>query len=232
MPPTARRLPSAPPEAADALQVDLDSRTAPGELFVATGDRLECTACAHRCILKEGARGICRVRFNREGALRVPWGYVARKYVRAVETNTVFHVRPGARSLTFGMYGCDLRCPYCHNWRVSQALREGAEGESPLDATADAIADEAVASGCEVVCAAYNEPMISAEWTRAVFAAAKARGLTTALISDGNATPEALAYMRPVTDAYRVDLKGFDKEQYKTLGGRLEPVLGAIAEAR
>jgi pyruvate formate lyase activating enzyme len=172
------------------------------------------------------------VRANRDGELRVPFGYVAARRVRPVEINTIYHVRPGALALAFGMFGCDLRCPYCHNWRLSQALRDGVAGQGPEEVTAAALADAAVAAGCRVLCSAYNEPMITAEWARAVFAAARARGLLTALISDAHTTPEALAYLRPVTDVFRADLKGFTAEQYRALGGRLAPVLAAIREAR
>lgn len=83
------------------------------------------------------------------------------------------------------------------------------------------MADEAVAADCTVVCAAYNEPMVSAEWTRSVFAAARQRGLVTALISDGHSTPEAIRYLRGVTDVLRIDLKAHDEASYRKLGGRL-----------
>ena len=176
---------------------------------------------------------MCGVRFNQGGVLRVPFGYVARRYVRSVETNTVFHVRPGARALTFGMYGCDLSCPYCHNHRISQALRApDSSSERPSDVTAEALVAEALANGCEVLCSAYNEPMITAEWAHAVFSCAKQHGLFTVLVSDGNSTPEALRYMRPVTDVFRVDLKGTSEAQYRKLGGRLAPVLDSIAAAK
>jgi pyruvate formate lyase activating enzyme len=171
------------------------------------------------------------VRFRRGDELRVPFGYVARRFVRAVETNTIYHVRPGAKALTFGMYGCDLRCPYCQNWRVSQALRESRNEEQPQDITAAALVAEAVKDGCRVLCAAFNEPLIAAEWVAAVFAEARRAGLLTALVSDGHTTLEALRYLRPVTDVFRVDLKGARQEQYRELGGRLEPVLAGIAEA-
>jgi pyruvate formate lyase activating enzyme len=32
-------------------------------------ERVECTLCPHRCKVKPGATGICRVRANREGQL-------------------------------------------------------------------------------------------------------------------------------------------------------------------
>ena len=220
------------PRRSDDLRVDLAALAVPGELQARTGDLLRCTACAHRCVLADGRVGACGVRDARDGQIFVPFGYIARRYVRAVETNTVYHVEPGARSLTFGMYGCDLRCPYCHNWRLSQALREDVAGEAPIPMTPQALVDEALAADCRVLCAAYNEPMIAAEWVRAIFTEARARGLRTMVVSDGNTTPEALAYLRPVTDVFRVDLKGFLPEHYKALGGRIEPVLEAIAEAR
>jgi pyruvate formate lyase activating enzyme len=172
------------------------------------------------------------VRFNRSGELRVPSGYVAARRIRAVETNTIFHVRPGAPALTFGMYGCDLRCPYCHNWRLSQALREDVGETAVEEITAAGLVDAAVAGGCRVLCSAYNEPMITAEWARAVFAEARRRGLVTAVISDANTTPEALAYLRPVTDVFRADLKGFSTAHYRALGGRAGAALDAIREAR
>jgi pyruvate formate lyase activating enzyme len=206
--------------------------TAPADLVTTRPDgRLECSACAHRCALHDGTAGLCGVRWRDGHILRVPEGYVAARRIRTVETNTVYHVLPGAQALIFGMFGCDLRCPYCHNWRVSQAARE----EVPLlpdRVSAEALVDEAVAAGCSVLAAAYNEPMIAAEWVRAVFAEARARGLVTVIVSDGNTTPEALAYLRPVTQVYRVDLKAFTDEQYAVLGGRLGIVLEAITHAR
>lgn len=170
----------------------------------------------------------------RDGELRVPHGYVARSYVRAVETNTIFHVRPGARALTFGMYGCGLRCGYCHNAGVSQALRDPTlvDNKPPTDVDAEALVERAVRDGCEVLCAAYNEPMIAVEWVREIFLAAKRRGLVTAIISDGHSTPEALAYVRDAADVYRVDLKGYTEEHYRALGGHLAPVLASIRRAK
>ncbi|HLM74132.1 MAG TPA: radical SAM protein, partial [Polyangiaceae bacterium] len=220
-------------EPIEHLPQKLARRTVRGELVERGPEEgyLRCTACAHRCLVAAGRVGACGVRFEQGGELRVPFGYIARRYVRSVETNTIFHVRPGAKSLTFGMFGCDLRCPYCQNWKVSQALREAGQDGEPIDISAAELVEGAVAEGCEVVASAYNEPMITAEWARAVFEEARRRGLVTALISDGNSTPEALAYMRGAADVFRVDLKGYTADQYRALGGRLEPVLASIKEA-
>jgi hypothetical protein len=36
-------------------------------------DKVECLACAHRCVIAPGRRGACKVRHNEGGSLRVPW---------------------------------------------------------------------------------------------------------------------------------------------------------------
>jgi pyruvate formate lyase activating enzyme len=207
--------------------------TATGALSSAQADgRLACSACAHRCSLRDGQVGACGVRWRSNRELRVPFGYVAASHVRPVETNTVYHVVPGRPALTFGMYGCDMRCPYCHNWRLSQAPRDNVRDLSPRATTPEQLIDTATAADCAAVCAAYNEPIIAAEWVKAIFGEAQRRGLITALISDGHTTREALEYLRPVTDVCRIDLKAFTEEQYATLGGRLSVVLDAIEVAQ
>ncbi|HEV8245797.1 MAG TPA: hypothetical protein VGP93_08510, partial [Polyangiaceae bacterium] len=76
-----------------SLRDQLEQRTSVGQLYEpVAGGMLKCTACAHRCVMPEGARGSCGVRRNAGGVMRVPFGYVTRKYVRPVETNTIFHV--------------------------------------------------------------------------------------------------------------------------------------------
>ena len=215
------------------LSAQLDALNRAGLLFRARDDgRLECHACAHRCALRDGDRGLCGVRLRRDDVIAAPFGYVAASRIRAVETNTVYHVRPDTRALIIGMYGCDLRCPYCQNWRISQALRHETPAPAPVRVTPAHLVNEALRSGCQVVCGAYNEPLIAAEWLHAVFSEARASGLVTGVVSDGNTTPEVLSYMRPVTDFFRVDLKGSTEEQYQVLGGRLATVMESMGLAR
>src|SRR5947209_3396164 len=104
----------------------LDRHTQAGapELCLPEGDRIRCVACGHRCLIGDGLRGICKVRYNEQGALRVPSGYVAGLQCDPVEKKPFFHAYPGSDALTFGMMGCDLHCRYCQNWLTSQALRD------------------------------------------------------------------------------------------------------------
>ncbi len=92
----------------------LDSLTVEGELYEKLEDNsLRCFACGHRCLIREGKRGICQVRFNEGGKLRVPHGYVAALQSDPIEKKPFSHVMPGSKALTFGMLGCDYHCSYC-----------------------------------------------------------------------------------------------------------------------
>jgi pyruvate formate lyase activating enzyme len=190
--------------------------------------RVRCHACGHRCPIPEGALGVCKVRFNVGGILRVPWGYVAGTQCDPVEKKPFFHVYPGALAYSFGMLGCDLHCGYCQNWVTSQALRDPAATAPPRDTTPASMVQSAVDQGASLVVSTYNEPLITVEWAVAVFREARARGLATGFVSNGNATEPVLEYLRPHIDCYKVDLKSFDDRHYRTLGGRLAPILETI----
>lgn len=92
----------------------LDTLTVTGDLYKKLDENtIECYACGHRCKIREGKRGICQVRFNQGGELKVPWGYVAALQSDPIEKKPFFHVNPGSNALTFGMLGCDFHCGYC-----------------------------------------------------------------------------------------------------------------------
>ena len=92
----------------------LDKLTVEGEIYEKLEDNaVRCYACGHRCMIREGKRGICQVRFNQGGELRVPSGYVAALQSDPVEKKPFFHVLPSTNALTFGMLGCDFHCGYC-----------------------------------------------------------------------------------------------------------------------
>ena len=200
-----------------------------GELFERLpGGRARCYACGHRCLIPPGQRGICKVRWNDDGRLMVPGGYVAALQLDPVEKKPFFHAYPGSRALSFGMLGCDYHCAQCQNALTSQALRDPGAGVAPERVSADDIADLALREHARILTSTYNEPLITSEWAVEVFRAGKARGLVGSYVSNGNATAEVLDYIRPWVDLYKVDLKGFDDRRYRGLGGVLQVVLDAI----
>jgi pyruvate formate lyase activating enzyme len=145
-----------------------------------------------------------------------------------VEKKPFFHVYPGSDALTFGMMGCDFHCSYCQNWVTSQALRDAASLAPIRPVTAEELVNAATAQNARLVVSSYNEPLITAEWSVSVFQKAKPRGLLCAFVSNGNATPEALDFVRPWIEAYKVDLKTFSDKNYRSLGGTLAHVTETI----
>jgi pyruvate formate lyase activating enzyme len=370
-----------------SLAENLARLTAEGELYEKLENgRVRCFACGHRCLIPPGREGVCRVRFNDAGILRVPFGYAAGLQVDPVEKKPFFHALPGARALSFGMLGCDYHCGYCfvpgtevetssgpraiealfgqgatvletasdavtvkpgfevlthrgrarpirgvfrhsyrgaimgitlksgaeiratpeheflvtaraargspppsffvpasaitpefdllepspggtlrrraigdtrvldydgpvynleveedrtyvvhgaavhncQNWITSQALRDPRAAIAPSSVAPADIVSLAHRHGAEIVTSTYNEPLITSEWAVAVFRQAKAAGLVCSYVSNGNATPEVLEYLRPWVSLYKVDLKGFRDRSYRELGGTLERVLWTI----
>ncbi|HXH41547.1 MAG TPA: AmmeMemoRadiSam system radical SAM enzyme [Thermoanaerobaculia bacterium] len=214
-----------------ALGEILATRTAEGapELY----DKLEnnavrCYACGHRCKILDGLKGICKVRYNEEGVLRVPRGYAAALQVDPIEKKPFFHAYPGALALSFGMLGCDYHCGYCQNWVTSQALRDPVAGAPPMDIEPAEIVKLAKRHGAKVVTSTYNEPLITSEWAVEIFKEARREGLICSYVSNGNGTEKVLDYIEPYVDLYKVDLKGFSDAHYRDLGGTLQPVLDTI----
>ena len=191
-------------------------------------NRVRCFSCGHCCPIPEGQPGVCKVRYNRGGTLYVPWGYTAGMQCDPIEKKPFFHAHPGALAYSFGMLGCDLHCAYCQNWVTSQALRDPNALSPPLDVSPEDLVRDALDQGATVLVSTYNEPLITSEWAVAVFKEAKAAGLLTGFVSNGNATPQVLDYVRPWIDLYKVDLKSFDDRHYHELGGRIGPILDSI----
>ena len=211
----------------------LDAYSAPAELSTPLDrGRVHCFACAHRCVVLPEGRGICRVRFNRAGSLHAPSGYVSSLSPDPVEKKPIYHLLPGSTALTFGMLGCNLHCDFCQNWEISQTLRDERATARFRPIEPEQVVREAARSGARLVVSSYNEPLVTSEWAvRISFRLAREVGLRTAFVSNGYASPEALEYLRPWVDAYKVDLKAMRPETYRRLGARLEPVLDTIRRA-
>src|ERR1700731_5053930 len=118
-----------PAKEATPFSETLDRRVdegALGTLYEKLPDnQVRCYACAHRCLIKDGLRGICKGRYTRGGTLMVPRGYVGALQCDPIEKKPFFHAYPGTDALTFGMLGCDLHCSYCFTGDVRVATNSG-----------------------------------------------------------------------------------------------------------
>jgi pyruvate formate lyase activating enzyme len=202
--------------------------SAPQLVSAASDGTVHCVACGHRCTVRVGRTGVCRVRFNRDGVLHTPAHYVSAVQVDPIEKKPFFHAYPGRDAFSFGMLGCDYHCSYCQNWITSQTLRDDRAVSRPHFTTPEQLVALAVEHGAPVMVSTYNEPLITCDWAVEIFKPARERGIVCGFVSNGNATPEALEFIRPYVDLYKIDLKTFDDKHYRQFGGVLATVLETI----
>lgn len=204
-------------------------------LWETCGDKAACLACAHKCRIREGAAGRCRVRVVRNGNLfSLSSDRVVAVNLDPVEKKPLYHFLPGTTTLSFGTPGCNMTCAFCQNHTLSQgAVPVFAAGEDQLP---DAFLDNAVASAEEAGAASisftYNEPCVSPELILSLAPRAKEAHLASILVSNAYASKESMDALRPYIRAVNFDLKAFSDSFYTRIcGASLKPVLETIVRA-
>jgi pyruvate formate lyase activating enzyme len=194
---------------------------------------VRCGVCAHRCLVRPGRRGICGVRENRDGQLvSLAYGAVVALGLDPIEKKPLFHVAPGSIAYSIATAGCPFHCMFCQNWEIAQGPRLGLDLPT-RHLPPERVVAEAVAHGAQSIAYTYVEPTIFLEYALDTARLGRAAGLRNLFITDGYATPEAVALLAPVLDAANVDLKSFDDAFYrKVCGARLAPVLESMVAMR
>jgi pyruvate formate lyase activating enzyme len=195
--------------------------------------KVQCRLCAHRCLIKEGKRGICGVRENQGGRLQtLVYARAVARNVDPVEKKPLFHFQPGSRSYSIATVGCNFRCLFCQNADISQMPRDLNRiigGEFPPEQVVEA----ARKSGCRSISYTYTEPTIFFEYAFETARLARSAGLRNIFVSNGYMTAEALDSIHPWLDAANVDLKAFTDSFYKEqCGARLDPVLESLRKMK
>jgi pyruvate formate lyase activating enzyme len=192
-----------------------------------SGSYIQCSLCPHRCVIAAGARGICRVRENRDGRLySLVYGNPCAVHVDPIEKKPFFHFLPSAAAFSIATAGCNLRCLYCQNWNISQMTPEETEN---ADLPPEDVVGYARQAGAPVIAYTYSEPTAFFEYVTACAKLGREAGLYSAVISAGFIELEPLRELCQVVDAIKIDLKGYDAGFYrKVCSAELAPVLRAI----
>lgn len=200
------------------------------ELFeIVDENKIRCLSCNHKCVIREGGKGFCKVRTNTSQKLYVPYNYISAINIDPVEKKPVYHFMPGSRTLSFGMLGCNFRCLYCQNYDISQDY----DFSCIREITSDEIVNIAYENGIDIIVSTYNEPVISIEWAKEIFEKFKKRikGAKTGFVSNGYISTRSLDYISDYIDFIRVDLKSFNNERFKELtSANLTLLLESIKE--
>lgn len=211
-------------------------RVAPTPTILSTAlpdGSVRCGVCAHRCLVRPGRTGICGIRENRDGILaNLAYGRIVAEALDPIEKKPLFHVAPGTTAWSIATPGCPFHCRFCQNWEIAQGPRLGLELPT-RDTPPEAVVERALAHRANAIAYTYVEPTVFLEYALDVGRLARDAGLRNLWITDGYATPEAVAMLGRVIDAANVDLKSADDRFYRRLcGGRLTPVLDAVVAMR
>ncbi len=197
--------------------------------YKAKKDAVECSLCWHRCVIKNGRRGICGVRENRSGILySLVYGRISAEHIDPVEKKPLFHFLPGTLTYSIATVGCNFKCLHCQNHTLSQAGAAAQSLPSQLRRPEEIVA-AAVRGGCRSISYTYSEPTIFFEFAYDCCKAASEKGLKNIFVSNGYMSREAAEMIVPFLDAINIDVKAFSETFYRDIcGGSMQPVLDNV----
>lgn len=193
-------------------------------------NRVVCGLCNHHCHIKDGKKGICGVRENRNGKLySLVYGKIVSEGVDPIEKKPLFHLLPGSRSYSISTVGCNFRCLHCQNYQISQYPQMHEQAIVGEDRSAEDIVSRAEKTGCLSISYTYVEPTIFYEFAYDCAVAAHERGIKNTFVSNGYMATEATRHLAPVLDGINIDIKAFTEDFYhKVCKARLAPVLDNV----
>lgn len=191
------------------------------------GDSVRCLLCPHNCLIPDGKLGLCSGKKNIEGTLyAVNYGETVSAASDPMEKKPLYHFYPGSSILSVAPNGCNLRCPFCQNWQISQ-------GKSPTQfISPEELVNLAVQCNSVGVAYTYSEPLIWFEYLLDAGKLIHKNSLKNVLVTNGMINEEPLTELMPVIDAANIDLKAMDEEFYRELRGDLKTVLNTIRRVK
>jgi pyruvate formate lyase activating enzyme len=205
-----------------------DSRVASHWHFNTSLNKVECELCPRHCKLPEGKFGFCQVRGNVQNELHTfNYGRSIQATEENIETEAVYHYRPGARILSMGNVGCMMACSYCQNWQTSQVKHLNPKNVAIY--TPEQVVELALGNGIEIISWTYNDPVVWHEFVMATSLLARQHGIKTLYKSALYIELEPLRELIEVIDIFSISLKSMSAEVYrKVTKGELQPVLDAL----
>jgi len=189
---------------------------------------VQCSLCAHKCVIADRKFGACGMRQNVDGILYTfAYGSVIASHIDPVEKKPLYHFLPGTYTYSIATIGCNFRCGFCQNWTISQLSLRNGDSEG-YELKPDEVIREAVRNKCSSISYTYTEPTVFFEYSLDIAAIAKKNGLRNIYVTNGYMTRQAIDMMAPYIDAANIDLKFFDESSYASCGGSLQPVLDSI----
>ena len=190
-------------------------------------ETVQCELCPHRCLLRNGMRGFCRVRQAENGKLyTLVYGNPCSYHIDPIEKKPVYHMLPATTSFSIATAGCNLRCKFCQNWAISQRPPEETDN---VKMSPQEVVQSALKNNCSSIAYTYSEPIIFYEYMLDTAKLAREKGLRNVMVTAAFINEEPLRELCKYIDAANVDLKGFDEKYLRKICGQeLGPLLKAL----
>ncbi len=195
------------------------------------GKTVQCQNCPHGCILKDGQRGFCRVRENRDGKLyTLSYGNPCSVHIDPIEKKPLYHFFPGTNAYSIATAGCNLRCKHCQNYQISQvAPEETSNYKFPPERLLEDVLHYKRKYNISSIAYTYTEPSIFIEYMIDSAKIAKRKGIKNVYHSNGYLNEKPLLDLIPFLDGANIDLKFFKNDSYRDISsGSLQPVLDTL----
>jgi pyruvate formate lyase activating enzyme len=193
--------------------------------------KVHCYLCARHCKIDDGARGFCLVRKNQKGTLfSLNYAKACSACVDPVTKKPLAHFHPGALVMSIATMGCNFRCQFCDNWRISQEAEISGHDFPPEE-----VVKASEENGCQGISYTYTEPTIFFEYAYDTAKIARGVGFFNTFVTNGYMTPEAVRTISPYLDAATVDFKAAaDPEFYRKFSSvpSVKPIFESLIEMR
>ncbi|MFH1710810.1 MAG: AmmeMemoRadiSam system radical SAM enzyme [Nanoarchaeota archaeon] len=190
---------------------------------------VKCELCPNFCVIKDGERGKCKARENKNGTLiALGYGKPCSTVLDPIEKKPFADFCPGSKTLTLAVTGCNLACKHCQNWHISQSDIDSTYHEKR---SVNEIIQLAKDLNSKIISFSYTEPTIFYEYMFDIAKLAHENGMKNTMISNGFINKKPLEKLIPLIDAFNIDLKSIKPEFYeKICDAKLAPVLETLKE--
>ena len=126
--------------------------------------KVKCLVCNHYCILKDGQRGICGVRENNKGKMNIlNYGKTVASNIDPIEKKPLYHFLQGTNTYSFAAVGCNMHCPWCQNYSISQSPKPNKKIQGQNISPEEHLF-RAIHYRCPSISYTYSEPTIFLEY--------------------------------------------------------------------
>lgn len=192
-------------------------------------EKVRCGICPRSCDIAEGELGYCHARTNMRSEIVCDnYGKITALSLDPIEKKPLRRFMPGSNILSVGSYGCNFCCGFCQNNRISMSDGNGIKTLQVNPEDLAAKAKEEIPAGNIGLAYTYNEPLIGYEFVRDCSRLIHDAELKNVVVSNGYINEEPLKDILPLIDAANIDLKAYNKEFYKKIGGDLGTVKRSI----